>query len=354
MIWTVGVSRHRDLGRCLVMTDDDLFVDPDGLLAGAEVARRQHAHLRRTSDYISDACSQFGAFSGVLNLFEGQYREAVAAAQDGLRDSRTVADRVEEATLLSRTEYLDTDRAAYDSFKRHFKDVDGLPPYVVPGSGNSIPGGPYSDPVADPGDVDGPGFDGLPGLPPGVSGPAGRFHESPDGGDLPGIVDPQAALEDEILSRIRDRHTREEYLALREQGVPADDAYVRASQRSPDDIASDRVHGTIETRAEGAYDRAYDQAIAEGRSPQEARDAASDAAADSRSTDSRDHQNRTEILDDGRTLLDTYQGVNDVVDNVQDIGAGVEQLDETLDDIDDYDDYEDSAPDRSSQQWAGR
>ena len=58
---------------------DDLFVDPDALLAGAEVARRQHAHLQRTSDYISDACSQFGAFSGVLNLFEGQYREASQA-----------------------------------------------------------------------------------------------------------------------------------------------------------------------------------------------------------------------------------------------------------------------------------
>ncbi|MEN8672280.1 hypothetical protein [Nocardioides sp.] len=333
---------------------DDLFVDPDALLAGAEVARRQHAHLQRTSDYISDACSQFGAFSGVLNLFEGQYREAVTAAQDGMRDSRTVADRLEEATLRTRTEYLDTDRAVYDDFAKRFDHVAGLPPYVEPGSGNSVPGGPYSDPVPDPGDVEGPGFEGLPGVPAGVSGPAGRFHESPDGGDLPGIIDPQAALEDEILSRIRDRQVREEYLALREQGVPADDAYVRASQRSPDDIASDHVHATIESRAEGAYDRAYDEAIAAGRSPEEARSAASDAAARSRSDDSRDHRNRTDILDDGRTLLDTYQGVQQVVDNVQDIGEGVEQLDETLEDIGDYDDFEDSTPDRSSQEWAGR
>lgn len=332
---------------------EDIFVDPDSLTAVAEVADRQRGHLADVSDFIADACSQFGAFSGVLNLFEGQYRDAVTTAQSGMTDARTVAQRVREATLVTRTEFLDTDKAQYDEFRRLFGDVGGLPPYVPPGSGQSVPGEPVSMPerVAGGGPDDPFELPKGPGLPPYLSGPADRIHNSPDERDLPWYVNPSNTVQDHIRSEIQQHRMEQEYLDLREQGYSPQEARDIA-QRNADSIASEHSYDVTEGRAADAYDRAYDDARDAGGSEDDARTAGQDAAAESRSNDAVDRGRRQDILDDGRTLLDTYDEVNDVIDNVNSINDGVHQLDETLDDLDDYDDYEGSAPDRSAQDWA--
>lgn len=114
-------------------------VDSDALTAAAEVASRQHEHVGTIDDYISSSCSNFGAFSGVLNLFQGGYESAVSTAHDGLRDSRAVATRVVDAFVDSRDDYLDTDRATYDRFRALSPTPADFPPDDPAGSGNGTP-----------------------------------------------------------------------------------------------------------------------------------------------------------------------------------------------------------------------
>ncbi len=120
-------------------------VDPDALTAASRLASRQHDHIGAIDDYISASCSNFGAFSGVLNLFQGSYESAVSTAHDGLRDSRAVADKVRDAFVDSRDDYLDTDQAAYDRFRGLSSDPAGFPPYEPAGQRQRHPGRPLSD-----------------------------------------------------------------------------------------------------------------------------------------------------------------------------------------------------------------
>ena len=96
---------------------DGFEVDPDALKASATVATRQDDHLDTIDSYIASACSDFGAFSGVLNLFQGSYESAVATAREGMGDSRKVAVKVRDAFSDSAQDYLDTDREVYEWFK---------------------------------------------------------------------------------------------------------------------------------------------------------------------------------------------------------------------------------------------
>ena len=105
-------------------------VDPDALTASSRLASQQRDHIGAIDDYIGASCSNFGAFSGVLNLFQGSYESAVATAHDGLRDSRAVADKVRDAFIDSRDDYLDTDEATYDRFRALAPDRPFMP---VPG-----------------------------------------------------------------------------------------------------------------------------------------------------------------------------------------------------------------------------
>ena len=120
-------------------------VDPDALTASSRLASKQREHIGTIDDYISSSCSNFGAFSGVLNLFQGSYESAVSTAHDGLRDSQAVADKVRDAYIESRDDYLDTDQAAYDVFRGLSPEPSSFPPYDPAGSGDDTPGGPLSD-----------------------------------------------------------------------------------------------------------------------------------------------------------------------------------------------------------------
>lgn len=331
----------------------EILVDPDSLTAASEVARRQHGHLQSISDYIAGWCGQFGAFSGVLNLFEGSYREAVTAAVDGMRDSMTVADRMQEAVVTSRQDFLDTDREVYELFKKKFGDLVDFPPYQAPGSGESVPGEPGSTPT---GGGTTAGDDepfGLTKLPPWMQGALDRGTPGADGGDTPGYLEPRDWAKDKLLAGIRDHQVREDYMDLRRQGLSPQDALDQA-RNDASDHASNHVYDRTEQRAEGAYNDAYDRAIADGQSPEDAERAGQGAASDQRHTDGDDTRRRERVLDDGRTYVDAYHGASDAVDNVNDIIDHTRQLDETLDDLEDYDDYEDSPTDHSAQDWADR
>jgi hypothetical protein len=324
-------------------------VDPDSLTAAAEVARRQHDHVGAVSDYIDSACSRFDAFSGVLNLFEGNYRDTVHNAQQGMRSSQKVADTVAEMLAACRHDYLESDRSSHRTFVQLFGDEMALPPYVAPGSGDSTPGGPASPAGTVPPGEDGEPF-GLQKLPAWMSEPFNRVAPGDPNTLAPGLS-PRTYAKDKVLEHVRDAQTRHDYLAYRSQGMTPAEALSHA-QRDVDSVADGHVYDSLQDRQAGAYTRAYDDAIADGRSRAEATQAGQDAANDQRQSDSTDYHHRQDVLSTAGTYKGAYDQVTDVVAGVNDVVEGAEQLHETGEDLDEYDDYEDRPEDRSAQSWA--
>jgi len=325
-------------------------VDPDSLTAAAEVARRQRGHVAGVSGYIDSTCSRFDAFSGVLKIFEGSYRETVHNAQQGMASSRTVADKVGEAFRACRDDYLESDRSSHTVFRKLFGDEMALPPYEAPGSGATVPGGPSCPAGQKPPDDDEP-F-GLAKLPPWMSKPLDRVVPG-DPSTLPPWMHPQQAAQDGVLGYLRDKRTEQLYLHYRAEGMTPAEALSHAHS-NVDSVADGINYDQMGRRADAAYDDAYDRAIADGRSPDEARDLARDAASDQFSADAADRHQRHEVLSTAGTYKGAYDEVASTVDNVQDIVKGAEQLHETTDDLGDYDDYEGTPEDRSAQDWANR
>jgi len=326
-------------------------VDPDALTAASRLASKQHDHISTIDDYISSSCSNFGAFSGVLNLFQGSYESAVATAHDGLRDSRAVADKVRDAFLDSRDDYLATDEATYDRFRALAPDPSSFPPYSPAGSGNDTPGGPLSD--APQGGTKIPDLeDKHPGISDGASAVGDKVKPGNDVGDVPPWMDPTKAAGDHVSDAFERR--TDEYKYYRSLGYSDAEALAYAKTDGIDGRADTINHDRINRTAEGAYHREYDRAIAEGASPQDARDRANDAYADSRSRDSADHDRRRDVGETVSTYTDLYDEGKKVVDNVNDIVDTVGEIGDNADDLDRYDDYQSQHEDESAQEWAGR
>lgn len=326
-------------------------VDPDALTAASRVATRQHGHIGRIDDYISSACSDFGAFSGVLALFRGSYESAVATAHDGLRDSRAVADRVRDAFVESRDDYLDTDQETYDRFRALSPTPADFPPYDPAGSGNSTPGGPLGNAPAD-GTTIPPLEDKHPGVTDAGEALGDKVRPGHGQPDLPPWLDPKKGAENWLMDRFERR--TDEYQYYRSLGYSDEEALAFAKTDGVAGHADTLNHERINRNAENAYQDAYDQARSEGLGDREARDRANDAYADSRSRDSADHVRRGDI---GRTAA-TYHGVVDeggqFLDNIHDLAGNVEEIGQSSEDLERYDGYESRDEDESAQEWAGR
>lgn len=326
-------------------------VDPDALTAASKVASRQHEHIGTIDGYISSSCSNFGAFSGVLNLFQCSYESAVSTAHDGLRDSRAVATKVSDAFVDCRDDYLDTDEATYDRFRALSPTPADFPPYDPAGSGNDTPGGPVTDAPQDGSKI--PDLeDQHPGVSDGADAVGGKVKPGNDVDDVPPWMDPKKAAEDRVNDAIERR--TDEYTHYRSMGYSDEEALQYAKTDGVDGRADTVNHDRINRNAETAYNDEYDRAIAGGASEEEARDQGNDAYSESRSRDSADHDRRGDVGSTASTYQDLYDegkktvdGVNDLVDNVNEIG-------DNADDLDDYDDYESQDEDESAQEWAGR
>lgn len=326
-------------------------VDPDALTAASRLASRQHDHIGTIDDYISSSCSDFGAFSGVLNLFQGSYESAVRTAHDGLRDSRTVAERVRDAFLESRDDYLDTDEATYDRFRALAPDPAAFPPYDPAGSGDDTPGGPLSDAPRDGTKI--PDLeDKHPGISDGASAVGDKVKPGNHVGDVPPWMDPKKAAEDRVNDAIERR--TDEYQYYRSLGYSDQEALAYAKADGVDGRADTINHDRINRNAETAYNSEYDRAIAEGATEEDARERAGDAYADSRSRDSADHNRRQDIGETVSTYTDLYDEGKQVVDNVNDLVDNVEEIGANDDDLDEYDDYQSRDEDETAQEWAGR
>lgn len=326
-------------------------VDPDSLSAAGRVAERQAGHLAATRHYVADVCGRTGAFSGVLSIFAGSYREALDNALTGLEDSTAVAGRVRSAFDGCAADYVASDRSVYERFGRVFGDEVALPPYQPPGSGSAFPGGPVGEPDAPAGEEDGKPF-GLARLPDLVDKPLGRAVPGPDG-RLPAGLDPRSAASRQVLRYLRTRGEYDRYRELRAQGLSPAQAF-DATRPSVDSLADTRVHDLMEQHRQQAYDDAYAHALGDGHDPDSARRIAGDAAADAHHQDAVDHGRRRDVLDAAGTYHEAYHQAADVVSNATKLAEDVQQLEETGRDLDDYAAFEDAADDDSAQTWAGR
>jgi hypothetical protein len=326
-------------------------VDPDALTASSRLASQQRDHIGAIDDYISSSCSNFGAFSGVLNLFQGSYESAVATAHDGLRDSRAVADKVRDAFIDSRDDYLDTDEATYERFRALAPDPATFPPYAPAGSGNDTPGGPLSNAPQDGSRI--PDLeDKHPGISDGASAIGDKVKPGNDVDKPPPWMDPQKAASDAITDAFERR--TDEYQYYRSLGYSDEEALQFARTDGIDAHADTINHDRINRTAETAYNTEYDRAIAEGASPEDARERANDAYADSRSRDSADHDRRRDIGSTASTYNDLYNEGKETVEQVNDLVDNVDEIGDNADDLGDYDDYQSQDEDETAQEWAGR
>lgn len=145
-----------------------MLVDPDGLRAGAALARHQAEQVKVIEDYLHRTCRADGAFTGptVLNLFEGTYENAFRIATEGLQASATTNVKVADMLEACAASYQAADRASYDGFARIAGGENwGVDAYSAAGSGVSgfgRGGRVRADPV--PGTEAGPGSRGSGGV----------------------------------------------------------------------------------------------------------------------------------------------------------------------------------------------
>lgn len=324
-------------------------VDPDALVAAGTVADRQRAHLERTNGYIDSTCSRFGAFSGVLSLFLGNYQETVATAKDGLADSQAVADKVSESMNGCSEDYVAADRQVYDLFEKTFAGQVDLPPYESPGTGASTPGGPLSRP----GDT-GAGGEGAAYADAEQAWYAkhvvDRVLPGPDTA-LPPWLDPKGAGKDGVLANVRSWADYQQYLEHRQAGLTPEQALSEV-RPTVDQVADTHAYNAIQDNAAAAYDDAYQHAVDSGMSHQDASSAASEAAAQQQSADYEHHNSTNNSMDAAGTYLGLYEQGQGIYDNATGIVDEVQELPETVHDINEYDDYESQPEDESAQGWA--
>lgn len=329
-------------------------VDPDALQASAVVANRQDSHLASIDSYIGSVCSNFGAFSGVLNLFQGSYESAVSTAREGMTDSRKVATKVQGAFIDSKQDYLDTDREIYEWFKAKYGDLVHFGPYEPAGSGEDVPGGPHSDaPGAKTPGADEDPF-AMPKPPWWIDKPVGQLPGD-DPSELPPWADPKGTAKDEVIDFI-DRRRGDEYDYYRSLGYSDDQALELARADQPDGStqADTRNYEQMQDRASTAYDRAYTDAVNGGATDAEASAAGREAGNKQFSDDSGDRVRRDDISSTAGTYYNVYNEATSTVGNVQDVVSNVQEIDQNAGDLDRYDDYESTAEDKSAQEWADK
>ena len=275
-------------------------VDPDALKASAAVATRQDDRLDRIDSYIASACSDFGAFSSVLNLFQGSYESAVATARDGMSDSRKVAVKVRDAFSDSAQDYLDTDREAYEWFKAKFGDLVNFPPYDPPGSGEDVPGGPTRTPPERRRRATRTAPSRCPRR---RGGSTGRSTSSPATttpssrrGRGPTTRCATSARTGGVVTTVTSTTT-----TARSATTTTGLELARADRPDAQTQADSRSYEHLQQRASDAYDRAYTDAINDGATDAEAREAGRDAGNQQFSDDSADRTRRNDVSDTAGT-----------------------------------------------------
>lgn len=376
-------------------------VDPDSLDAAGKVARRQYVHVENVQRYVSSNCSNVGAFSGVMDLFQGTYESALRSVSEGLNAGLRIATKTENSYTKTAGDYRDADRDAYDRAKRIAMRQHGpgyeFPAYAPPGSGDTNPGGPSEAPLKPPKEDEdfkleipkGTGDDLLkmagagPGLRYGyknvveaVTGTGGGFlpdatdrHAPPDDTEThppqqwveDKWTDPKGWLGDAGKDTALSMRHRQEYLDLRQDGKTHDEAMKSLKDtHSVDSYMDAHDRNEMRDRRGDAYDAAYarerSDSIAEGRSEHHAearaQEAGREASAQTREDVTNEHKARDRAAGGIADLNALKAGVNNAVDNVNKAATHGANIVDNVQDAGRYSDYEDKTHDDSVDDWA--
>jgi len=346
---------------------NDFRVDPDSLVAASRLAQRQHGHIADVSTYIQTACSKTGAFTGVMNLFQGSYESALDTATQGMDDSMAVAQKAKRSFRLAATAYRDHDREAYERARKALGPLGKLNPYTPVGSGVTAPGGPTEDPLQPPKADDDSPFQiknvlklPEPDLPWAVDGVKDTASDAVDNAmpgsdapDTPAWTDPTGAVKDHVTDTVLSNLKRHEYLALRHSGLSHEDAM---KQLFPDADTRANALEDLRTSQDSVrnYRDVYDQRIAAGDDPATATRHAQDAADTTRHYADEDRRQRTNVDHHAANAKGAYDAATTAVDNVNQTIDSVDNIIDNVKDAERYRDYQDGDHDRDAEEWAGR
>lgn len=348
----------------------NIRMDPDSIDAAAAVSRRQHRHVQEVKSYVDSACSQTGAFTGVMDLFQGTYESALASARDGLETSLKISEKMDDALRKAAEAMRDADRAVYEKAKRLWVEMGGMandyPKYQEPGSGDSTPGGPTRDPLQPdeekgedaPGEAKGNAQYAADQAKKSGSSALGDGAK-PSTDDLPWWTNPKDALKNELKDTVTSMANREEYAEWRRQGLDHDEAMNRINHSLDDDMSLRDRQEVAEARRDArldAHDNAYGQARERGADHDEAtsegRRAGSDASRNANERVNEEHAARDRATGAGADAYNLYDQADKAYKNVDKAIDHVKDIDKNLDDAKRYEDYEDKKQDDSAEDWA--
>ena len=116
-----------------------------GMRELAHAAELQRSYLRSVHSFVAGGCANFGAFSGFMTIFAGQYRTAYTDAETSLAQSPDAAQGMASKIRTTAATFRDKDVAASDRLKAFETKVTyaGLP--TVGPAGPVAPGesGPF-------------------------------------------------------------------------------------------------------------------------------------------------------------------------------------------------------------------
>ena len=88
-----------------------------GMRELAHAAEQQRSYLRSVHSFVAGSCANFGAFSGFMTIFAGQYRSAYSDAEASLSQSPEAAQGMASKIRTTAATFHDKDIAASDRMK---------------------------------------------------------------------------------------------------------------------------------------------------------------------------------------------------------------------------------------------
>lgn len=100
-----------------------------GMAELAQAAELQRGYLRSVHSFVTGSCANFGAFSGFMTIFAGQYRTAYTDAETSLSDSPGAAQGMASKIRTTADNFHQRDIAASDRLKAFETKISvaGLP-----------------------------------------------------------------------------------------------------------------------------------------------------------------------------------------------------------------------------------
>jgi len=250
------------------------------------ISARQGQHLAATQGYINGACGHTEAFSGVLEMFKGNYQSVVSDANGGMNTSRKVAESMGGRVDAAHQHYQNIDNSIEKSWKQGTGKLGGEP----------LPGWPQR--AVNAGQVP-------------LTKTAGLFKDKgKDGffGDEDAKKDPVGALKDKLKRK-------------------------RPNAPTVEKTANKQAQRTIDRRGTAAYNKAKADALRQGKSINNAKKIAKKAGKAER-------QAATAELEKNNQALKNAGALTDVVTNGKKVITDTGKVIGTIKNINDYNNYD--------------